>query len=117
MVRVAPHDPLNPLHAVEASPFLDATGRVCNHLFVYVGFDDLHDGVAHYLPRVILFIFQIPDLATVRPALHLAGLVLREVKIQYHVPEFIDRSVNVCIDRTDLRRPLRLPSPLGPLDG
>ena len=73
--------------------------------------------MSHYLPRVIFFILKVTGLSPVGPALHLTALMLREVKFQYHAPQFLDRPVNVGIDRTDLRRPLRLPSPLGPLDG
>lgn len=81
VVWIPPHDPLHPPYPVQAPSASDATGRVCNHLFVDIGFDDLHDCVGDYLPRVIRLIFQIPDFIPVRPALHLPALVLRKIQI------------------------------------
>lgn len=73
--------------------------------------------MSHYLPRVIFFIFKVTGLSPVGPALHLTALMLREVKFQYHVAQSLDRPFDIGVHRTDLCGPLRLPSPLGPLDG
>lgn len=90
------------LYAVQTSSAFDAARCVCNHLWTEYWFYHLHNGVAHYLPRHIILVIQLADLALVRLPCKPAAMMLREIQSENHFSYLLHRLIHTLIHPANL---------------